>query len=93
MEVMERTCTEEVSTLEGRSVLEEFIPTVSLGWNTTQAEVLSVYRKLCFFLLVLHGLKHPSVRAEPPAVWAPFPMQLGCARARARLASKFKALQ
>lgn len=56
--MMERTFTEEVSTLEGRSVLEELIPTASPGWNTTQAEVLSVYGKLCFFLLVLHGLKH-----------------------------------
>lgn len=55
---MERTVPNGGVSVRGRGVLEELTPAVSLGWNTIQAGVCSIYGKLCFFLLVLCGLKH-----------------------------------
>lgn len=38
------------------------------GWNTTQVAACSIYGKLCFFLLVLRGLKHFASAFE----WSPY---------------------
>lgn len=63
--------------LEGRSVLEELIPTVS-GMEYWTGRVLSIYGKLCFFLLVLCELKDfASASVLSPCCLGCFPHTIG----------------